>query len=129
MSSSISRLIPACDYNAAASGWCGLQKANRTAIQGKGDPSMPDEAVSLRDINWRETFPFTHIFRAFRIAIHPSKLILALVALGCLWLGGSILDSLWNKSYQVVPQERAELGFLDGYLRIPKNINPLGNLE
>ncbi len=52
---------------------------------------MPDEAVSSRDINWRETFPFTHLFRAFRVAVHPSKLILALVALGCLWCGGLIL--------------------------------------
>jgi hypothetical protein len=90
---------------------------------------MPDEAVSLRDINWRETFPFTHIFRAFRIAIHPSKLLLALVALGCLWLGGSILDSLWNQSYQVHPKERAELGFPDGYLPAPDNFNPLGSPE
>lgn len=62
---------------------------------------MPDEAVSLRDINWRETFPFTHLFRAFRVAVHPSKLILALVALGFLWCGGLILDGLWLHDYRV----------------------------
>ena len=41
---------------------------------------MVDEASSIRNINWREVFPFTLIFRSFRVAIHPSKLVLALVA-------------------------------------------------
>ena len=40
---------------------------------------MADESHVIRGINWRETFPFTQIFRAFRVAIHPTKLILALV--------------------------------------------------
>lgn len=71
---------------------------------------MPDEAVSLRDINWRETFPFTHLFRAFRVAVHPSKLILALVALGFLWCGGLILDGLWLHSYRVTNVELLDLG-------------------
>jgi hypothetical protein len=66
---------------------------------------MSDEAVSLRDINWRETFPFTHLFRAFRVAVHPSKLILALIALGCLWCGGLVLDAVWNHNHQVTPAE------------------------
>ena len=71
---------------------------------------MPDEAVSLRDINWRETFPFTHLFRAFRVAVHPSKLLLALVALGFLWCGGLILDGLWLHNYKVAPADLAYLG-------------------
>jgi hypothetical protein len=66
---------------------------------------MPDEAVSLRDINWRQTFPFTHLFRAFRIAVHPSKLILALLAIACLWCGGLVLDAIWARDYQVTPAE------------------------
>lgn len=66
---------------------------------------MSDEGVTLRDINWRETFPFTHLFRAFRVAVHPSKLILALLAIGCLWCGGLIADSLWLRSHTVAPGE------------------------
>ncbi len=54
-----------------------------------------DSQVILRDINWREAFPFTHLFRGFRIAIHPSKLILGLLLLMSLYLGGRILDGLW----------------------------------
>jgi len=70
---------------------------------------MADEAVTVREINWREAFPFTHLFRAFRIAIHPSKLIIALVALGCLWCGGLFLDLLWPHKYQVTTADRIAL--------------------
>jgi len=70
---------------------------------------MADEAVTLRGINWRETFPFTHLFRAFRVAVHPSKLILALTALGCLWCGGLILDAIWLESYEVTTEQTYQL--------------------
>jgi hypothetical protein len=88
---------------------------------------MPDEAVSLRDINWRETFPFTHLFRAFRVAVHPSKLILALVALGCLWCGGLVLDAIWNHNYEVTPAERFELQTSQTFPRTGRN--SLGNID
>lgn len=65
---------------------------------------MADEPQVLRGINWRETFPFTHIFRAFRIAIHPSKLVLALLAVLALYLGGRVLDGAWSL---LAPQHRA----------------------
>ena len=66
---------------------------------------MADEAFTLREINWREAFPFTHLFRAFRVAIHPSKLIIALLALICLWGGGKVLDAVWPSKYQPVANE------------------------
>ena len=70
---------------------------------------MADDGVVVREISWREAFGFTHLFRGFRIAVHPSKLLLALVALGCLWCGGLILDVLWPTSYQVTSEDRAAL--------------------
>jgi len=66
---------------------------------------MADESQSLRGINWREAFPFTHLFRAFRIAVHPSKLILGLIALLALYMGGRILDHLWTPRSLAVPSE------------------------
>ena len=66
---------------------------------------MADEPHVIRGINWRETFPFTHIFRAFRIAIHPSKLVLALLALLTLYTGGRVLDGLWSNQHRAVPGE------------------------
>jgi hypothetical protein len=66
---------------------------------------MADEPVVVHGINWKETFPFTLIFRTFRIAIHPSKLILALLALLSIYLGGRLLDAIWPPSYNGVPNE------------------------
>lgn len=68
---------------------------------------MADEPQVLRGINWREAFPFTHVFRAFRIAIHPSKLVLALLTVLCLYLGGRTLDAVWVRDYRAVPGEVA----------------------
>lgn len=66
---------------------------------------MPDDTHVIRGINWRETFPFTHIFRSFRVAIHPSKLILALVAIVLLYIGGRVLDGIWPTSSKGVAGE------------------------
>jgi hypothetical protein len=66
---------------------------------------MADEPQTLRGINWRETFPFTHLFRAFRVAVHPSKLVLGLVLLLSIYAGGRLLDSLWPARHLAVPGE------------------------
>ncbi len=66
---------------------------------------MADEPLTIRGINWRETFPFTNIFRAFRVAIHPSKVVLALVALLLLYVGGRMLDAVWHVPDRAVSGE------------------------
>ena len=71
---------------------------------------MADDAQTqtIRSINWRDVFPFTHLFRAFRIAVHPSKLLLALVALLLIYLGGRVLDGAWPRDYKLT--DRDEIG-------------------
>jgi hypothetical protein len=66
---------------------------------------MAEETQQVRGIRWREVFPFTHLFRAFRVAIHPSKLMLGLIALLCLYGGGRLLDGLWASRHLAVPGE------------------------
>ena len=68
---------------------------------------MADEPQVIRGIDWRSTFPFTLIFRSFRVAIHPSKLFLALLALVLIYGGGRLLDGVWNlwPAYRAVPNE------------------------
>jgi hypothetical protein len=61
----------------------------------KKELAMADEPLTVRSINWRQVFPFINLFRAFRVAVHPSKLVLALVALIILSLGGHFLDLMW----------------------------------
>lgn len=66
---------------------------------------MADEPLVLRAINWRDAFPFTHIFRSFRVAIHPSKLVLAVLAILCLYIGGRVLDQVWMRDARGIPNE------------------------
>src|SRR2546421_5415675 len=66
---------------------------------------MADEPQQIRGIHWRETFPFTHLFRAFRVAVHPSKLVLGLIALLSLYVGGRVLDGIWSARWLAVPDE------------------------
>ena len=73
---------------------------------------MSEDTHVLRGINWRETFPFTNIFRSFRVAIHPSKLILALLAILLLYIGGRTMDWMTPMKYRGVPGE------IDGYERM-----------
>jgi len=68
---------------------------------------MPDESQVVRGIDYRSTFPFTLIFKSFRVAIHPSKLVLALMALLALYVGGRVLDGIWSANSLAVPNEMA----------------------
>jgi hypothetical protein len=71
---------------------------------------MADEAQTIRNINWRDVFPFTNLFKAFRVAVHPSKLVLALTALLLIYFGGLVLDQLWPNRH-LVHNTAANVGF------------------
>lgn len=74
---------------------------------------MADEAHVVRSIQWRELFPFINLFRAFRIAIQPSKLFLGLVMVLALYAGGRVLDAIWASSYY---PSRGEIDAYTAYL-------------
>lgn len=57
---------------------------------------MPDERQELGRINWSECFPFTQLFRSFRLAVHPAKLGLALAAVLVLYGAGRFMDGIWG---------------------------------
>ncbi len=65
---------------------------------------------SLQHINWEETLPVTKLFRGFRVAIHPSKLLLSLVAVLLIYSGMRLLDGAYKllpENWQAVPNEPA----------------------
>src|SRR5205814_7009542 len=41
------------------------------------EPRMADDKVELKDINFRQLFPWTALFDGFRVALDPKKLLLA----------------------------------------------------
>jgi hypothetical protein len=56
---------------------------------------MTDDRSEIRHINWNELFSFTHIFKGFKLAIHPSKLVLAVAAIVLIWAAGGAMDLVW----------------------------------
>jgi hypothetical protein len=69
---------------------------------------MADDGLVIRGIDWRQTFSFTHIFRSFRIAVHPTKLALGLALLLTIYFSGRILDGLWPARARALPGEVGE---------------------
>ena len=76
---------------------------------------MSDQQQVIRGINWRELFPFTHLFRTFRISVQLSKIGLALAALILLYCGGLLFDGIWLSRYRALPGE------IDVYNTAPSN--------
>src|SRR5204863_4573394 len=74
------------------------------------DLSMADDPRLIRGIDFKSAFPFTLIFRSFRIAVHPSKLILALAALVMIYVGGKVMDRFTPTLYKAVPDELSVYG-------------------
>ncbi len=59
---------------------------------------MSDATQELGRIKWSECFRFTQLFRAFRMAIHPTKLMLAFCGVFLTYGSGRVLDAAWPTS-------------------------------
>lgn len=66
---------------------------------------MSQEPQVLRTIEWRSVFPFTQLFQSFRVAIHPAKLVLALLAILLVYCCGRTLDAIWRDKHLAVAGE------------------------
>ena len=53
---------------------------------------QPSHPVRIEEIDWRTVFPFINLFKTFRMAIGPAKLLLALVLVAALFFYGCLLD-------------------------------------
>ncbi len=57
---------------------------------------MADEQSVVRNVSWNEVFSFSHILKSFKMAIHPSKIILALLAIILTCALGVLMDKVWS---------------------------------
>ena len=64
--------------------------------------SHSTQATTVRAIDYRATFPFVQLFRGFRLAIDPSKILLAMAAILLLYTGGRLMDSIWPIQHRAV---------------------------
>jgi hypothetical protein len=62
-----------------------------------------DYRVKLEAIDWRAALPFLRLFGAFRMAIQPGRLMLALMLVLLVYLGGTAMDFAWGP--RVYPNE------------------------
>jgi len=62
-----------------------------------------DYRVTLDGVDWRASFPFLRLFKAFGMAVNPGRLLLSLMLVLLLYLGGIAMDFVWGE--QVYPNE------------------------
>ncbi len=72
---------------------------------------MADEQHEMRRINWTQVFSATHIFKSFKMAIHPSKLALALAAVILIFCTGWVMDGVWELCDQRVSEDEISAYF------------------
>jgi hypothetical protein len=56
---------------------------------------MAERESELRNVAWSEVFPFLRLFRTFRLAIRPNRLLIALAAVAMVCLVGWVMDRIW----------------------------------
>ncbi|HEX8324134.1 MAG TPA: hypothetical protein VF595_09490 [Tepidisphaeraceae bacterium] len=67
---------------------------------------LPSPATTtVRGIDYKAAFPFVHLFKGFRLAIDPSKLVLALALLLLVYTGGRLMDAIWPDKHRAVQNE------------------------
>ena len=54
--------------------------------------SATDRMVRVEEVDWQAVFPATRLLGAFRMAIAPAKLFVALMIVVLIWVGGHLLD-------------------------------------
>ncbi|KKL73541.1 hypothetical protein LCGC14_2073860, partial [marine sediment metagenome] len=59
---------------------------------------MADGQQTVRSVSWNEVFSSCQIFKSFKMAIHPSKIVLALVAIALTCLFGWVTERIWTKA-------------------------------
>jgi hypothetical protein len=52
--------------------------------------------VTVHAVNWHNVLDFTQLFRGFRLAINPAKLLLALLAIMLIYAAGRLFDAVWG---------------------------------
>jgi hypothetical protein len=82
-----------------------MLRADPLLIQSAGaNMTLQQRGVSVSEIDYRRAFPFIAIFRSFKLATQPGKMLLALMLVVVMFVVGWILDGLVGGE-RVVPGE------------------------
>lgn len=72
------------------------------------------ERVRIEEVDWLAVFPWLRLFKSFRMAMHPVKLLTALLLVTLLYVGGKVMDGIAGAP--VVPGELQQ--YREHYYRI-----------
>ena len=64
------------------------------AEQKLAGPAFQESTVTA--VDWAGVLEFVHLFRAFRLAIHPMKIVVGMLALVLIYLSGWVFDGVWG---------------------------------
>ena len=65
-----------------------------------GDVSQDKVRVRVDGLDYESMFGFSRLFRSFHMALHPAKLLLAMLLVILLYLGGLAMDLVWGAPVQ-----------------------------
>lgn len=61
---------------------------------------MAEERTDAREGAWRQLFPWTELFRCFKVAVDPNKLLLAAAGIFVMWLGWWVLSAIFTVGWK-----------------------------
>src|ERR1700722_5778035 len=64
---------------------------------------MAEEKADTREGAWRQLFPWTELFRCFKVAVDPNKLLLAAAGIFLMAVGWWLLAGLFGVGYDNKP--------------------------
>ncbi len=63
---------------------------------GSGAPLPPLRHVTVAGVDWHRVLDFSQLFRGFRLAINPAKIVIALLAILFIYAAGCAFDFAWG---------------------------------
>ncbi len=79
-------------------------------------PALSARHVSVAAVHWQSVLDFTQLFRGFRLAINPAKILIALLAILMIYVAGRTFDFAWGpQAYKgEIDSFQTEQGSLQG---------------
>jgi len=66
---------------------------------------MAEDKTDTRESTWRHLFPWTELFRCFKVAVDPNKLLLAAAGILLMATGWVLFSTLFGAAYKEVPPQ------------------------
>ncbi len=73
-----------------------LPPSTPSATEPTAPAGPPHHRTIVAGIHWSSAFEFSYLFRGFRMAMNPTKLLIALLAIAAIYTAGRLFDVVWG---------------------------------